>query len=39
MDVTNLIGNVGASAAGSIISKLTCYPLGKALFAFDITTS
>lgn len=27
MDVSSLIENVGASATGSIISKLVCYPL------------
>ena len=38
MDVTSLIGNVGASATGSIISKLTCYPLDTIAVQYQTST-
>ncbi|KAF4624898.1 hypothetical protein G7Y89_g13271 [Cudoniella acicularis] len=38
MDVTSLIGNVGASAAGSIISKLACYPLDTIAVQYQTST-
>jgi hypothetical protein len=38
MDVTSLVGNVGASAAGSIISKVTCYPLDTIAVQYQTST-
>ncbi|KAH6671841.1 mitochondrial carrier domain-containing protein [Halenospora varia] len=38
MDVTSLIENVGASAIGSIISKLTCYPLDTIAVQYQTST-
>lgn len=38
MDVTSLLGNVGASAAGSIISKFTCYPLDTIAVQYQTST-
>jgi solute carrier family 25 iron transporter 28/37 len=39
MDVTSLTLNVGASAAGSIISKLSCYPLDTIAVQYQTSTS
>lgn len=39
MDITSLIENVGASAAGSIISKLSCYPLDTIAVQYQTSTS
>jgi solute carrier family 25 iron transporter 28/37 len=39
MDVTSLAGNVGASATGSIISKLACYPLDTIAVQYQTSTS
>jgi solute carrier family 25 iron transporter 28/37 len=38
MDVTSLVENVGASAAGSIISKLVCYPLDTIAVQYQTST-
>lgn len=38
MDVTSLLGNVGASAAGSIISKTVLYPLDTVAVQFQTST-
>lgn len=38
MDVNSLLANVGASATGSIISKLTCYPLDTIAVQFQTST-
>ncbi|CZR58250.1 uncharacterized protein PAC_08141 [Phialocephala subalpina] len=38
MDITSLVENVGASAAGSIISKLTCYPLDTIAVQYQTST-
>jgi solute carrier family 25 iron transporter 28/37 len=38
MDITSLIANVGASAAGSIISKVTCYPLDTIAVQYQTST-
>lgn len=38
MDGSSLLSNVGASAAGSIISKLTCYPLDTIAVQYQTST-
>jgi solute carrier family 25 iron transporter 28/37 len=38
MDVTSLVGNVGASAAGSIVSKLLMYPLDTIAVQYQTST-
>ncbi|KUJ14449.1 mitochondrial carrier [Mollisia scopiformis] len=38
MDVTSLFENVGASATGSIISKLACYPLDTIAVHYQTST-
>ncbi|KAG9234035.1 mitochondrial carrier domain-containing protein [Amylocarpus encephaloides] len=38
MDVTSLLENVGASATGSIISKLACYPLDTIAVQYQTST-
>ena len=38
MDFTSLIVNVGASATGSIISKLSCYPLDTIAVQYQTST-
>ncbi|KAK0113422.1 hypothetical protein ONS95_013679 [Cadophora gregata] len=38
MDVASLIANVGASATGSIISKITCYPLDTIAVQYQTST-
>lgn len=38
MDVTSLFTNIGASAVGSIISKITCYPLDTIAVQYQTST-
>lgn len=38
MDVASLFANVGASATGSIISKITCYPLDTIAVQYQTST-